>query len=59
MLKGPFRVLIYFQLALLDRIFLVDATFNGFICGIKVKQLGAVHSSEFQTTESILHLNPS
>jgi hypothetical protein len=37
-----------------DHIFLVDPAFNVFICGINVERLGTVHSSECQTTESIL-----
>jgi hypothetical protein len=53
------RVLSYFYLTLLDRIFLIDATFNGFIEGINVEQLGAVHSLKFQTTDSIIRACPS
>jgi hypothetical protein len=48
-----------FHLTLPDRIFLVDATFNGFIDGVNVEQLEAVHSLRFQTIESILRAFPS
>jgi hypothetical protein len=40
-----------FHFTLLDRIFLVDATYNDYIYGINVEQSGAMHSSEPQTTE--------
>jgi hypothetical protein len=48
--------IIYFHLSLLDRIFLVDATFNG---SMYVEQLVAVHSLKFKTTERILCVSPN
>jgi hypothetical protein len=48
---NPFASSFTFQFTLLDRISLVDATYNDTIYGINVEQSGAMHSSEPQTTE--------
>ena len=50
----PSLPFLYFTLH--DHILFVDASFNGFVCGVsKVEQVGTVHTWKFQRAGHVLH----